>query len=77
MYMRDSDRKLITCPQGMNCTFSWKESLTPEITNISLADGNLTCTGRNFPENIEEIEVRIGGRRQRVRRVKNAQEFTC
>ena len=77
VYMRDSDRRLVLCPQGVGCRYEWKEALTPEIYNISLVDGNLTCAGRNFPENIEEIEVKIGGRRQRVRRVNGSQEFTC
>lgn len=75
--MYDIDGGLVTCPDGVDCIFYWKDELTPEISATSLSDGVFTCMGKGFPENMDEIEVRIGGRKQRMQRVINSNQFSC
>ena len=77
VYMHDVDGGLVTCPDGLSCVYSWKDELTPEISATSLTDGVFTCMGRGFPEDMDEIEVKIGGRQQRMQRVFNTNQFSC
>ena len=40
-------------------------------------NGVFTCMGRGFPADMNEIEVRIGGRKQKMQRVFNKNQFSC
>lgn len=77
VYMLDVDGGLVTCPDGTDCVYNWKEDLTPEISATSLTDGVFTCMGKGFPEDMNEINVKIGGRAQRMQRVFNSNQFSC
>ena len=51
--------------------------MTPEIIATSMDNGVFTCMGRGFPADMNEIEVKIGGRKQRMKRVKSKNQFSC
>lgn len=61
LYVQHSDSSFTVCGEGVNCKFSWKDSLTPSVTALSVSDGNLSIVGDSFPSNSNEIEVRVGG----------------
>ena len=76
LYMRDADGELVTCPQGLDCVFSWKQELTPEISTVSYSHGVITCTGYNLPLDSAQLEITLGGSIQTSITIINANQFT-
>ena len=77
IFMKDSDGEIVRCPDDIECTYRWKFDMTPEIIATSMDNGVFTCMGRGFPADMNEIEVKVGGRKQKMQRVHNKNQFSC
>ena len=77
LFVVDADGEIIRFESDSNPIFHWKFDETPEILATTVKDGVMTCMGRGFPSDMNEIEVRIAGRKQKMERVFNKNQFSC